>query len=272
VIDGVEWAGAVLKPEAIKLKNVSTEDWQYFGYNQADIGRVVISQHELPTEAEVITRMQANGLTPKDASWELILKRLAQRKAEFTEPLGSGNVQDMIAAAKKGEMTMDFNLAGNSVDPTALSSTPSTYNFRLVNEKGIEIPKGQLDSYTGTMIPEFEVNGAWRSVTGDVDFLQITNGNGSPLDPIKRANVYRAMSQSVVGLLHGESATWTLKGTFDFAKKIGEFERAGTALMFQPDGDAIAAKFLAAEFKDPTQYTIKWDTGSKVSPTGVVAP
>ncbi len=270
VVDGVEWAKAVLKSEAIKLKNVSTEDWQYFGYNESDIGRVVINTRELPSASLVESRMIANGIERDSPEWNLILKRLAQRQEEFSKGLGTGNVKDLIAAAEKGEMTMDFNLAGNSVEQ--LASEPTKYGFRLVDEKGVPIPKDQLAGYKGSMIPEYDVDGEWRCVTGDVDFLQIAQGNGSPLGAAERASVYRAMAGGPIGFLHGESATWTLDGAFDFEKKVNEFKRAGTALEFAPDGLARAVKFLAADFKKGVyDYKILWD-GSAVNPLGAVTP
>jgi hypothetical protein len=125
------------------------------------------------------------------------------------------------------------------------------------------------------MIPEFFVNGQWRCVTGDVDFLQITKGNGAALTDTQRATVYTAMSKSPVGLLHGESATWTLGTAFSFPEKINEFVRAGTALQFAPDpsgtGVARAVKFLYAQFVNKTEYKIVWD-GGDLNPTGAVTP
>jgi hypothetical protein len=275
VIKGVRWAEAVLKPEFIKMKNVSLYDYEYLGYQESDIGRVVISNHELPSIAQVEAKMTANGLTSGGTDWNAILERLQQRTDEFTDPLGKGAVKDMIAAAKNGEgpdgsVTMNWNLAGNSVDPDALTAKPTTYKFRLANENNELIPKNQLDSYKGSMIPEFEVDGVWRCVTGDVDFLEIANGNASPLNDARRAEVYQAMAAGPVGMLHGESATWTLKGVFSFTKKVHEFERAGTALMFAPDQTARAVTFIEATFNSVGDYKIWWN-GADVNPTGEVS-
>ncbi len=275
VVNGVKWAEAVLKPEAIKLKNVSFEDWQYLGYNESDIGRVVISQHELPTITQVEAKMTANGLTPGSTDWNDILSRLSQREGEFSAPASKGKVKGLIQDAEKGEITMNFNLAGNSVDPSALASAETTYPFRLANEANQAIPKNQLASYKGNMIPEFFVNGQWRCVTGDVDFLQITKGNGAALNDAQRAAVYLEMSRSPVGFMHGESATWTLGAAFDFPEKVNEFVRAGTALQFAPDpsgtGIARAVKFLTAQFTNKTEYVIEW-AGGALNPAGAITP
>jgi len=272
-VESIAWLdkGAVLKPEAIKLKNVSLYDWEYLGYQESDIGRVVISQHELPSVTAIEAEMRANGITEGGADWNAILKRRAQRLAEFSDPLGSGTVKDMVAAAKEGKMTMHWNLADNDVAEDAIAVKPSTYEFRLADENGNAIPKSKLDSYKGTMVPEYYVNGQWRSVTGDVDFLQITKANGTPLSDAERASIYAEIAKGPVGLLHPETATWTLKNAFDFEKKVNEFVRAGTCLQFAPDGLARAVKFAAAKFEDKLRYLIEWDGGVAI-PQGAVAP
>ena len=272
VIKGVKWAAAVLKPEAIKLKNVSFEDWQYLGYNESDIGRVVISQHELPTVTQVESRMRANGLKPGSTDWDNVIDRLKTRVSEFTDPPSKGTVQGMIQDAEHGEITINFNLAGNSVDPSAITTAPISYPFRLADEFDRAIPKTQLGSYKGNMVPQFFVKGEWRCVTGDVDFLQITRANGVPLTDAERAAIYLKLSSSVVGFMHGESATWTLAGAFSFEKKVNEFVRAGTALQFAPDEAARAVVFdTISSFIDKLNYKIIWK-GGVLNPTGAVTP
>jgi hypothetical protein len=55
------------------------------------------------------------------------------------------------------------------MDPNLLTSTPVTYPFRLQR------------LHNGDRLAEFFVKGKWRAVTGDVDFLDISGGNGVPL-------------------------------------------------------------------------------------------
>jgi hypothetical protein len=271
VIDGVKWAGAVLKPEAIKLKNVGLYDVKYLGYSPNDLGRVVIAGHDLPSVTEVEAAMRANKVKEGSADWNAILKRLSQREEEFTKELGTGEVKDLIAAAKQGKMTMNWNFADNAVDPGALTSEPVTYDFRMADESGNLIPPEKLDSYKGTMIPQYFVKGEWRCVTGDVDFLQIVKGNGRPLLDEERSTVYQALAKSVVGFMHPESATWTLEGEFNFDKKINEFVRAGTCLQFAPDGLARAVQFAVGDFKDKLNYAIGW-LGGVLNPSGAIVP
>ena len=125
---------------------------------------------------------------------------------------------------------------------------PTTYRFRLAAG-----PRRDR-------IPQFFVNGRWRSVTGDTDFLRITHADGSPLTTAERAKVYADLSHSVVGMPHGEAASWTNTATqFDFPLKIAQFE-TGTAIQFGPDGIARAVDFVKqmSEFRDALNYHVQW--------------
>jgi hypothetical protein len=203
--------------------------------------------HELPDAATVERRLRAAGFSSADGTWDAAMTRLAAREKErkYIEPLE--------ALARKGEVTMHFNLAGNVMDPAALDAVATTYRFRLAAGPG------------GDKIPQFFVSGRWRSITGDVDFLQITHANGKPLNVAERADVYRTFSSSPVGMLHGESATWqdSASQEFSFPAKINEFVRAGTVIQFGPDGEARAVQFVkdVSAFKDPTNYYVQWKGG-----------
>ena len=123
-------------------------------------------------------------------------------------------------------------------------------------------------AFPGNFIPEFQIKGAdgatlWRAVTGDVDFLAITRANGAPLLDAVRSGFYSAISQSVIGMMHPESATWVLKKAFDFQAKINEFVRGGTVLQFGPDGAARAVTFNKdlSYFKNKYDYRIFWNGG-----------
>lgn len=257
--------GAVLKPELIKIKNVSWLDYQYLGYAEEDIGRVAI-RTKLPTAAQVEAKLRAHGFAPHDAEWTDALKRLAQRQEELTTK-DPGNYKNLEALAKDGKVKIKFNLADNDVDPTAGTEGTHEYGFRLA-------PKpGERD----TLVPQFRVGGKWRSVTGDVDFLQITNANGTPLSDAERVAVYRKIATSVVGFMHPETATWTKfvagGAQFDFAKKVNEFVRGGIVAQFAPDGAARAVRFDKdlSYFGNKLDYRIRWD-GGYVLPQGPAKP
>lgn len=236
---------SVLKPELIKTKTVSQMDIDFLGYSQSELAQVAL--HDPPSQAFVEARLRSRGFGPGDATWDGVMQRLARRVKE------EKYTHELEQIATKGEVTMHFNLSGNVMDPTALDAAPTTYRFRLASG-----PKGDR-------IPQFFVAGRWRSVTGDVDFLQITHADGAPLTTAERAQVYREFSSSPVGMLHGESATWqdSASQAFDFPDKINEFTRAGTVVQFGPDGQARAVKFVegASKFESPSRYYIQWDGG-----------
>lgn len=258
-ITWIERYGAVLKPEMIKIKNVKELDL-WLGYGKSDLGRVVIKT-KLPGKAAVEARLARAGFKPGDAQWTEVLKQLADRQAELSSAK-PGYVKDLERIAKDKEVTLKFNLAGNAVDPTAAVAEPTTYGFRLAR------------SSTGDLVPQFQVSGSWRSVTGDVDFLQITHANGTPLSDAERVRVYSLLSKSPVGLMHGESATWTmLDGAFAFDQKTNEFERAGFVAQFGADGQSRAVTFnkSGSKFTSKSNYTVSWNGGYTL-PQGPAVP
>ncbi|HZZ96505.1 MAG TPA: hypothetical protein VFE19_05810 [Jatrophihabitantaceae bacterium] len=256
--ESVEWIkkfGAVLKPENIKIKNVSWEDYKYLGYAKDDIGRVVINT-KLPSEADVIAELARKDVAEGSTEWTDALKRLEQRRKELSKS-DAGYYDALRAASKNGHMDMKWNFAENAVDPTAYTDTTTRYRFRLTAKKG---DPSQL-------VPEYFVKGRWRSVTGDVDFLQISHADGSALSDALRVKIYQQLSKSPLGFMHPESATWTaLNGAFSFDTKINEFIRAGTVAQFCPDGAVRAVRFLekASQFISKLDYRIGWDGGYQV--------
>ena len=264
--ESIQWIkkyGAVLKPETIKLKNVSQLDVKYLGFAESDTGRVVI-RTKLPSASEVQSQLLREGFGPADAEWQEALTRLTQREEELTKAK-DGYVPYLQKAAKDGYIDMNWNFADNAVDPTFYTKgKPTRYEFRL-----------RKDAATGDLVPEFFVDKKWRSITGDVDFLQITRANGAALTDAERVSIYKQISESVIGLMHPESATWTdLKNNlFNFETKVNEFVRAGTCAQFGPDGISRAVTFNRGltKFVSKHQYRVFWD-GGYLNPLGPVAP
>jgi hypothetical protein len=262
--ESVEWIeklGAVLKPESIKLKNVAWLDVKYLGYSVSDVGRVVIRK-ALPTVAEVEAKLRKAGFTDASAEWIETIKRLKTRTKELTTS-DKGYVDQLEKAAKDGHIDMKWNFAENSVDPTAYTDSSTRYRFRMAT------------SAHGDQVPQFFVKGQWRCITGDVDFLQITQANGAPLADAERVRIYGELAKSVVGLLHPESATWTdlAHDAFNFDTKINEFERAGTVAQFAPDGIVRGVDFNKelSSFVSKRDYSIFWDGGYRY-PLGTMRP
>jgi hypothetical protein len=270
--ESVKWLkayGAVLKPEAIKLKNVSFTDWKWLGYPRNEIGRVAIKAKEaLPSEHELIDALKAAGKGPDDPEYVEAIDRLHTRLKEF-EKDANGYVKQLEEIAKPkppspdGELTLNWNFVENAVDASRVTDSPVSYPFRI------------RDAGNGIRIPEVKVGDVWRSFTGDVDFLQITHANGAPLLDTQRIKIYEKLAKSATGLLHPESATWILiKSTgnvFNFDMKLNEFVRGGICAQFGPDGVARAVKFIndpkRSFFISKYLYRIDWE-GGYVFPQG----
>ena len=254
--ESLKWLadGAVLKPEQLKIKTVSIDDINYLGYREGDLGRVVIRKP--PTNAELQQSLRAKGLGPQDPEWATALRRLSDRTTEYNHPgYDQGYVRYLETQAAKGKITLRWNLSANSVDSSVLANGYTEYGFQLLDEGG------------GNNVVQFFVDGQWRSVTGDVDFLSIVHADGSPLSALERVAVYRQMAKSPVGMLHPAADTWTLikrgnQQIFDFSVKTNEFVRGGTAAQIGPDGVARAVVFNpASRFTGPTTYRIFWNGG-----------
>jgi len=255
--ESVNWLtkrGAVLKHEAIKLKTVSRTDVEFLGYREADIGRVVIKTHP-PTAKFVRARLKAAGIKEGTADYQAVLARYKARIGEYRKS-GDGYVKWMRqksggVSVRGKDVRLKWNMWDNAMDPTVGRNDWTLYRMRLSRSGGFEVP-------------EFAYKGKWRSVTGDMDLLQITHADGRPLTDPERLQVYKDFASSVVGLMHPETATWVNKGKFDFAAKVNEFVRSATPpVQFAPDGEARAVRFIeeGSTFTDKTNYRIRWDGG-----------
>ena len=279
-----KWAAAVLKPEQFKIKSVSWLDTEVLGYKLSDIGRVVMRRPI--TEAELRANLEAKGIaaTVVDAEgkvatnpvWLDSFKLLKLRINEYLHARGGfakgsgGYWKDIVEAGKEGKMKLRWNLADNSVDPTIAENGYTTYDFRLADENGLAIPKSQIDTYAGDMVPQFLVNGKWRCITGDVDFLSMIDAGGLPLDAAKRVKFYTELSGgNPVNMLHPAADTWTQADSFWFAAKENEFNRAGVVPEFAPDGIVRAVEYDArySYFKSASNYRVSYDGGYLGPPT-----
>jgi hypothetical protein len=250
VVNGVKYAGAVLKPEQIKIKTVSWLDTEVLGYRASDLGRVVLRKPI--TGAELQANLRAKGIasTVIDAKtglevdnpvWQDAFKLLNQRVNEYTHARGGfvsgsgGYYRDLTDAAAEGKITLRWNLADNAVDPSIAKNGYTTYKFRL------------FDEGDGNLVPEFFADGQWRCVTGDVDFLSMGSADATPIDASSRVKLYEALSgNNPVHMLHPAADTWNSSKSFWFPAKANEFARAGMVPEFAPDG------IVRAVLYDPT--------------------
>ncbi|MDA0180418.1 carboxypeptidase-like regulatory domain-containing protein [Solirubrobacter phytolaccae] len=267
--ESVDWLtkrGAVLKHEAIKLKTVSHTDVEFLGYRKADIGRIVIKTRP-PTAKFVRARLKAAGIEAGTPDHQAVLERYAARIKEYRKGEGAEGYVKWLRKKAGGvstrgrEIRLKWNLWDNAMDPTVGRNDWTLYRMRLSSEA-----KGEFQ------VVEFAYKGKWRSVTGDMDLLQITHADGRPLTDPERLKVYKDFASSVVGLMHPETATWVNKGSFSFAAKVNEFTRSATPpVQFAPDGEARAVRFIEAgsTFTSKSNYRVRWDGGYELrAPAG----
>jgi hypothetical protein len=230
----------VLKPEQIKIKTVSWLDTEVLGYRPSDLGRVVLRKPITGAELQANLRLKGIASTVIDAQtglevnnpvWQDAFKLLNQRVNEFTHARGGfvkgsgGYYRDLTDAAAEGKITLRWNLADNAVDPAIAKNGYTTYKFRL------------FDEGSGNLVPEFFANGEWRCVTGDVDFLSMTNADATTIDASSRVKLYAALSgNNPIHMLHPAADTWNSLKSFWFPAKQNEFARAGMVPEFAPDG------------------------------------
>jgi hypothetical protein len=207
--------GAVLKPEQIKIKSVSWLDAQYLGYRQSNIGMVVPRS---PISKEQLTaNLIKGGVKEGSARWDDAFKLLGQRVSEFDHAPGGftsgsgGYYKDLETAGKEGKITLRWNVEDNSVNPDVATNTYTEYNFRLHDDgDGNYLPQFQFEA-GGPCVPPACMPGGWRSVTGDIDFLSMTNVNGRGLSAAKRVELYQKLAGKNPGhMLHPAADTWTI--------------------------------------------------------------
>jgi hypothetical protein len=274
----VKWLaeGAVLKPEQIKIKSVSWLDAFVLGYRQSDIGRVILRQPITPQQ--LAANLAAKGIQGGSPTYKAAFKLLAQRVFEFDHapggfaPGSGGYYKDLVEAAKREEMTLRWNLADNSVNPSVAENGYTPYKFRLYNEgDGNLVPQYFVEG-AGPCIAPACMGGGWRSVTGDVDFLSMTDVDGRGLPPDVRVALYQKLSgNNPINMLHPAADTWTfLDGSGDlgeefwFDAKQNEFNRAGNVPQFAPDGNMPrVVKFnpSASYFDSANDYRVGFDAG-----------
>ena len=274
----IKWLseGAVLKPEQIKIKSVSWLDTFVLGYRESDIGRVILRQPITPQQ--LAANLAAKGVQGGTPTYKAAFKLLAQRVFEFDHapggfaPGSGGYYKDLEEAAKLEKMELRWNLADNSVNPSVAENGYTTYGFRLYDEGGGNLVPQYFVEGAGPCIPPACMGGGWRAVTGDVDFLSMTDAEGRGLPEAVRVGLYEQLSgNNPINMLHPAADTWTLLDAsgdlgeqFWFDAKQNEFNRAGNVPQFAPDGALPrVVKFnpKASYFDSANDYRVGFDAG-----------
>ncbi|HTX00628.1 MAG TPA: hypothetical protein VMD59_17740 [Acidimicrobiales bacterium] len=262
--------GAVLKPEQIKIKSVSLLDTQVLGYRSSDIGRIVLRAPI--SEDQLAANLAKAGIAPGSPTYLDAQKLYAQRISEYEHapggfaPGSGGYYQDLVEAAKNGKMELRWNLADNSVNPDVAENGFTTYDFRLYDEgDGNLVPQFKVEA-PGPCVAPACLPGGWRSVTGDVDFLSMTDVEGRGLSTAKRVELYQQLAGgNPINMLHPAADTWTAAdGDYWFPAKQNEFARAGIVPQFAPGRSLpTAVKFNPNDswFKSAANYRVAYYGG-----------
>lgn len=263
-IDGIP---ALLKPEWIKTKNVNVHDVAYLGYDRGDIGRVVVLVDKPPGAPEVERRLRAAKVQEGSKEWNAVLERRLAREQEFTRDAAMWDDWK----ANPGERTFDWNWRDNAVDPTkAPEIAPDRVRVSMVPVPAPPakprkfIPKVEvLDPITG--LPDGV--GA-RSITGDVDIVQLSDIDGRPLPDEVYARLLKELRGSEVGANHATTDTWVKDGKIWFKAKEEQLQPGQCCFaQFGPDGDvrAVSLNLGLSFLKQPPftrrNFRLFWDGG-----------
>ena len=281
----IEKGLSYVKPAAIKLKTVSAMDIKYLGYpadvtldgqEVSSVGQVLIKKPLFLSEdcpaACALAKLQADilslGVTKDSPVFYEAQSRWVQRYGEWTSN-HAGYVGNLEAAAKDHYLTLDWHWQENHIYPDMVQSAQKV---------GFQLAPGPA----GTLMPEVRVGpGPWKTITGDIDLVSITNADGSPLSDEQYVKVLEELGAGPVNIQHPATATWyddvnDDTSIFDpsdpnFADKA-KYMNAEQCCSMQvgPDGKARAVKFQldGSQFVDQNDYYINYVGGYQAPAPG----
>ena len=215
--------GALLKPEAIKLKNVDEIDVKFLGYRggpHGDLGTVVLKK---PDPIALVKRRLAGE--PREVQ-VAALKRYGQRFKEYKK-----HAAEYKALAADGKIDIGFKGSGNGA------------GFNRTDIRRFELEQVGKDYYR---VKLGDPKGVLKRITGDIDIVAITRANGEVLSAAERAQLYEDLLEAI-GMQHGETLSWLLKGDVIAnakAQLLADHLAGGELLaVFGPDGGCRAAYF-----------------------------
>ena len=187
---------AVLKPELVKIKNVDDIDARYLGYLASDEGSVVLRE---PIDKRLF-EAQVRSAPPELR--KAIAKRYGVRAKEWRDyekqyKGWSGKVVDLgfdeaaqgIPGPRRAKLRK-FELARQDVH-----GTKNYFRVMISDDLGL-----------------------LRRVTGDIDVVAITLADGRVPSAEVRSQLYQDL-MGAIGMQHGETLSWILKGELLSAKK-----------------------------------------------------
>ncbi len=258
----IQWIkkfGAMLKPEAIKIKSVSELDVK-LGYSIDDLGSIVFKKPEVLKLAspgdppgklgdDILAFIESKGFQRGTKEYQEAAKRTIARVKEWDK-----YEKQYKAANEIGHIRTDFNYEGNAItDLRTTSEREKLTGFRL-REK----TPGSEEYVVELMDPKV---GKFKRVTGDVDPIAFTHIDGSPLTEAEHKALLDELAGSTIGAEHGESATF-VKGGTEFIS--GQFKPDEPGIQFGPlsKGPRVV-RFdpKRSIWKNPRDYHLHWEGG-----------
>ena len=215
---------AVLKPELIKVKNVDEIDVKYLGYLAQDEGSVVLRE---PLDKKLF---QTRTRQLDTATRKAVAKRYATRVKEWKK------YEKEYKSWRGKTVDLGFDMEAQGV------KKPKKPKKRRFDMERVDV-HGR-DEYYRVRISDHK--GVLRRVTGDIDIVAITTADGRIPPPDVRAKLYEIL-QEAVGMQHGETLSWILKGELLSSTKAtllaDHLPSRELLAVFGPDGAARAAYF-----------------------------
>ncbi len=279
-----EWIkkfGALLKPENLKIKSVSELDVM-LGYSFDDLGSVIFRKPE-------ILKTLGSGATKDQIKAEA--RRFAAAKGfkadtkEFTEAVS--RLEDRVGEWNKyeksykqwndrGWIDTTFNYEGNAIPEYRFDANGNVIGKLTGAEKGnfkgfkmVEKSPGS-DEYVIQMLDG--KTGKFRRVTGDIDPVDFTYTDGSPLSPEDHARLVQLLRESPLGAEHGYTSTFQgfkdpktgsiiVKPGPELVKK--QFKPNEPALQIAPEGAPRATRIDVenSRWVDAYNYNMRWVNG-----------
>ena len=273
-VESIRWIeefGAYMKPEQIKIKTVNWIDVEYLGYKYEEIGGVIVRKPPLTAEEVAAVRRQLanDGITEflpngkRNLLYREITDRLQLRRSEWTTG-DPQNVKDMFRWGQDGKADFEWNWRDNLVDPTRQPNEAREVGFRMRHDVVKDARGKVIDE---RWIPEVdpEGTGSFHPITGDVDFVSLTDLTSSALTEADHIQMLKLLRDGPLKTPHADSITWVKNGKFDFPKKRANLPTACCLAQFGPDGVVRAVKLhlgdRLTQLISPERYWLYYEGG-----------
>lgn len=248
--------GAMLKPEALKIKSLSALDVK-LGYPAKYEGALVLkqpvplqtlAQHGGSQDAAIQAFVESKGFTAGTAEYDNAVERTLERITEWNKYSA-----DYQKFSKRGWIDVSFNWKGNAMTDPTVSGSGKFAGFRLQ-------PTGEPNEFVVQMYNQRFGGGRFVNVTGDIDPIAFTHVDGTPLTVEEHAQLLNDLRRDpLLQAQHGESATYTEGGT-DF---IASQSKPNEALLMISPG-ARSPRFVRfdkahSSWTSATNYQLLWE-------------